>query len=199
MPIALDKPLLKQTCASTLASLLLCSAPALALQEADAELQAITNFRLYSDTFASAGQPTAQQLQVVAAHGFKRVVYIAFTDNGKALADEDRLVKALGMEYMQIPVDWEQPLASDFYNFAESVNRDPGKKTLLHCQVNARATVFSFLYRVIYEDVDVAVAKADMNTVWQPNLVWRDFIFEVLAANDKSAVCADCDWTPSEH
>ncbi len=26
----------------------------------------------------------------------------------------------------------------------------------------------------------MAEAKADMNSVWQPNAVWRDFILEVL-------------------
>jgi hypothetical protein len=49
---------------------------------------------------------------------------------------------------------------------------------------------------VIYEDVPVEQAKADMNTVWQPNAVWRDFIFAVLAEHGKSAECANCDWTP---
>ena len=69
------------------------------------------------------------------------------------------------------------------------------KKTLLHCQVNARATAFSFLYRVLYEEVPVAEAKADMNTVWQPNEVWRDFIFEVMEQSGADPNCEGCDWT----
>jgi hypothetical protein len=95
-------------------------------------------------------------------------------------------------------VDFSNPLPSEFYAFADSMQRNTGKKTLLHCQVNARATAFSFLYRVIYEDVPVAEAKADMNTVWQPNEVWRDFIFEVLAQNDFDPNCPGCDWTPRQ-
>ena len=39
---------------------------ALAVEEPPADLAEITNFRQYSDTFASAGQPTAEQLQAVA-------------------------------------------------------------------------------------------------------------------------------------
>jgi hypothetical protein len=35
-----------------------------------------------------------------------------------------------------------------------------------------------------------------MNTVWQPNEVWRDFIFEVMDQNDVDPNCAGCDWTP---
>ena len=168
----------------------------LALEEPASELAEITNFRQYSETFASAGQPTREQFELIRDQGFERVVYIAFTNNTNALPDEDQIVKGLGMEYMQVPVDFSNPLPSEFYAFADSMQRNTGKKTLLHCQVNARATAFSFLYRVIYEDVPVAEAKADMNTVWTPNEVWRDFIFEVLAQNDVDPDCPGCDWTP---
>jgi len=167
-----------------------------AVEEVNSALAEITNFRQYHANFASAGQPTSEQFQTIADNGFERVVYIAFTNNTNAVPDEDLVVKGLGMEYTQIPVTFDNPLPSEFYAFADSMQRDTDKKTLLHCQVNARATAFSFLYRVIYEDVPVAEAKADMNTVWQPNAVWRDFIFDVMAQNDKSPECETCDWTP---
>ena len=167
----------------------------LAVEEPAPDLAAITNFRQYSESFASAGQPTREQFQTLKDSGFERIVYIAFTNNPNALADEDQLVKGLGMEYMHVPVDFSNPLPDDFYAFADSMQRNTDKKTLLHCQVNARATAFSFLYRVIYENVPIAEAKADMNTVWQPNEVWRDFIFEVMAQNDLDPQCEGCDWT----
>ena len=169
---------------------------ALAVEEAPSALQGITNFRQYSESFASSGQPTEAQLQLVADERFERIVYIAFTNNQNALPAEDQIVKRLGMEYMQVPVDFSNPLPDDFYAFADSMQRNTDKKTLLHCQVNARATAFSFLYRVLFEDAPIAEAKADMNTVWQPNEVWRDFIFEVLAENDRDPNCETCDWTP---
>ncbi len=174
------------------------SANAFAVEPTDPTLADITNFRQYSATFASSGQPTKDQFSAIAENGFERIVYIAFTNNTNALPDADQVVKRLGMEYMHIPVTWDNPLPSDFYAFADSLRRDTDKKTLLHCQVNARATAFSFLYRVIYEGVDIAEAKADMNTVWQPNEAWRDFIVAVLAENGMSSECEDCDWTPSQ-
>lgn len=174
------------------------SANAFAVEPTDPTLADISNFRQYSATFASSGQPTKDQFSAIAENGFERIVYIAFTNNTNALPDADQVVKGLGMEYMHIPVTWDNPLPSDFYAFADSLRRDTDKKTLLHCQVNARATAFSFLYRVIYEGVDIAEAKADMNTVWQPNETWRDFIVAVLAENGMSSECEDCDWTPSQ-
>jgi protein tyrosine phosphatase (PTP) superfamily phosphohydrolase (DUF442 family) len=183
-----------------IAILALCaSMPAFALEDSDPALDSITNFRQYSPTFASAGQPNREQFQAVRDAGFERVVYIAFTNSGEnAIPEEDTIVKELGMEYLQIPVDFKTPLPSEFYAFADAMRRYPNKKTLLHCQVNARATAFSFLYRVIYADVPIAEAKADMNTVWQPFGPWRDFIFAVLAENQISPNCEDCDWSTPE-
>ena len=165
----------------------------------DDELSEISNFRQYSEQFASSGQPTRKQLQLLSDNDFDRIVYIAFTSSGKAYDDEDQLVKELGMDYIQIPVDWEHPTPSDFHAFAGVMQAGAQQKTLLHCQVNFRASAFSFLYRVMYEDVPVSQAKQDMNSVWQPNETWRDLIFQLLEENGISPQCDGCDWSPMEH
>ena len=167
-----------------------------ALKAASSALAEIVNYRQYSPFFASSGQPAREQFESLKAAGFDRIVYIAFSHNGRAISDEDKLVKELGMGYLHIPVDFDNPQIDEFETFATYLLGAPDKKTLLHCQVNYRATAFSFLYRVIYDGVAVAEAKADMNTVWQPDAVWRDFIFAVLDDHDISPVCEGCDWTP---
>lgn len=161
-------------------------------------LRQITNYREYSAVFSSSGQPDAGQLAVVRDAGFERVVYIAYSDHENSLANEDRIVKKLGMEYVHIPVEWDAPTSSDFELFAGAMQRAPGKKTLLHCQVNYRASAFGFLYRVIHEGVPLAAAKADMNTVWTPNETWRDLIFDVLKKNGVSPDCDGCDWSADD-
>ena len=170
----------------------------LATSASGADLEDISNFRQYSDAFASSGQPSKRELEQLQEAGFERIVYIAYSDHRNSLDNEDRLVKKLGVEYVHIPVEWEQPTGSDFYLFAGAMQRAPDKKTLLHCQVNFRASAFSFLYRVIYEDVPVAQAKADMNSVWTPNDTWKALIFEVLSENGISPDCDGCDWTVKE-
>ena len=183
----------------TLAGVFTCVSGLASAQEvAGNGMSEILNFRQYSPTFASAGQPTREQLQIIKDNGYERVIYIAFSTVGPAIPEEDQLVKALGMDYLHIPVDFNNPTIRDFNTFVDAMQRESDRKTLLHCQVNARATAFSFLYRVIYEDVPVADAKLDMNSVWTPNQVWKDFIFSVLAANDKSPECEGCDWTVPE-
>jgi protein tyrosine phosphatase (PTP) superfamily phosphohydrolase (DUF442 family) len=158
------------------------------------ELPIITNYKEYSPSFASSGQPLQMQFELLKSEGFERIIYIAFSDSGKAIANEDVIVKGHGMEYVHIPVVWEEPQVSDFYAFADVMQRYPDKKTLLHCQVNYRASAFSFLYRVIYQDVPIKTAKADMNKVWQPDETWRDLILSILEENGKSSQCDGCNW-----
>jgi protein tyrosine phosphatase (PTP) superfamily phosphohydrolase (DUF442 family) len=159
-----------------------------------ADLNEISNFREYSPVFASSGQPDEEQLSLIKSAGFERIIYIAFSSGGEAISNEDEIVKNLGMEYVHIPVVWDNPTAADFYAFADVMQRYPDKKSLLHCQVNFRASAFSFLYRVLYKDVDIATAKDDMNSVWQPNETWRELIFSILEENGESARCEVCDW-----
>jgi protein tyrosine phosphatase (PTP) superfamily phosphohydrolase (DUF442 family) len=163
-----------------------------------AELSDIRNYKQYSESFSSAGQPTREQLELVKAAGFERVAYIAFSNSRGAIVDEDAIVRELGMDYVQVPVIWDAPTTSDFYAFAGAMQREPDKRTLLHCQANFRASAFAFLYRVLYQDVPVAQAKADMNTIWTPNETWRDLIFTVLEDNGVSPHCEGCDWSTED-
>jgi len=173
---------------------LLCASSWLAAED----FGGIDNYRLYSPYFSSSGQPDGKQLEALSRAGFQRVVYLAFTDNKSALEHEDRVVKSLGMDYLQIPVDFERPSIDDFEDFAAVLNRDKTVRTLLHCQINLRASTFSFLYRVIYDDVPMAAAKSDLDSVWQPDRVWYRFIVEVLARHGLSPACDGCDWGSNE-
>lgn len=163
-----------------------------------AEVAEIRNYKAYSASFASAGQPSEEQLQAVKDAGFEQVIYIAMSNSRGALPGEDAIVKESGMDYVHVPVIWDAPSTADFYAFASVMQRAPDRKTLLHCAANYRASAFAFLYRVIYQDVPVAQAKADMNEIWRPNETWRNLIFEVLADNGISPDCEGCDWSPED-
>jgi len=101
------------------------------------------------------------------------------------------------MSYLQIPVDWKTPKKSEYQLFAQSMLLEPGRKALLHCQANFRASSFALLYRVLELKVPLAQAKADMNSIWTPNSVWTTFILDVLQDNGVDPNCDGCDWTAS--
>ena len=126
--------------------------------------------------------------------GVKRIIYLAYSDQDRSLLNEDRLVKNLGMQYIHIPVEWSNPETDDFLLFAAVMQQNPSMPTLLHCQVNFRASVFSFLYRVIYLEVDIKKAKSDMDIIWRPNETWTKFIFQILEMNNINPACDECTW-----
>lgn len=173
--------------------LLLCAGRVAADKLAD-----IDNYRHYSPNFSSSGQPSATQLKAVAEAGFRRVIYLAYSDNETAIDSEDRVVKKLGMDYVHIPVDFENPTLDDFEDFAAVMNRDTRQRTLLHCQINLRASTFSFLYRVIYGGIPIAEAKKDLDAIWQPDRIWYRFIVDVLRQHGLSHECDECDWAENE-
>ena len=167
------------------------------LQAAD-DLSTIDNYREYSPQFSSSGQPSAEQLEIVSKAGFERVIYLAFSDNHTAIESEDRVVKSNGMDYVHIPVDFDKPDLQDFEDFAALMNRDKQKRTLLHCQINLRASSFSFLYRVIYSAVPIEQAKQDLDAIWVPDEIWFNFIVDVLKQHGLSHLCDECDWAENE-
>lgn len=161
-----------------------------------AGLAEIKNLRSYSPSFFSSGQPSAEQLPLLKSSGFQRVIYIAFSDHEHSLAQEDRLVKSLGMDYLHIPVVWNNPTANDFALFASAMQQAPEAKTLLHCQVNYRASAFALLYRVIYLEVPLQQAMADMHSVWTPAEHWVTFMQNTLREHGKPNTCNGCTWMP---
>ena len=154
----------------------------------------IPNYREYSESFSSSGQPTIEQIPQLAAAGFGRVIYLAYTTNQTAIPGEDKLVLDNGMDYVHIPVDFSEPTLKNFQLVAKVLQDEPSLKTLLHCQINLRASTFSFLYRAIFLQVPIGKAKVDLDAIWVPDKVWYKFIVDTLAHYDMRADCETCDW-----
>ena len=123
----------------------------------------------------------------------QRVVYLAFTDHETSLTNEDRVVRDLGMAFVQVPVVWVNPTVEDFELFAAVMAQGGDQKTLVHCQVNWRASSFSFLYRVIHDKVPMDDAVVDLTSIWTPTEPWRQFIVAVLDAHGLAPDCELCE------
>ena len=77
--------------------------------------------------------------------------------------------------------------------FAAVMNSQPGQKTLPYCQMNYRASAFSFLYRVLELDTSLDDAAKDLFAVWTPDQTWLEFINNVLVANNRAALLPPTD------
>lgn len=135
----------------------------------------------YSPSLTTAGQPTEAELPLIASSGFDRVIFLAFTNHSKAVAHEDDIVSDQGLQFIHIPVEWESPSPADFAAFAAVMQTFGSGRTLVHCEVNFRASVFGFLYQVMYEGADVDEAMSLMQSIWVPNDTWEAFIVRVMS------------------
>jgi protein tyrosine phosphatase (PTP) superfamily phosphohydrolase (DUF442 family) len=141
-------------------------------------LNEIYNFIPVSKEIYTSGQPTADQLCPLAAEGFTSVVNLATPHSPQALPGEADLVRSLGMRYDSIPVEWENPLDSDFALFEQVIAHLPQGKTLIHCIANFRVTAFYALYAQAHLGWTEIQADRFMAPVWQGSdyPVWKAFI-----------------------
>lgn len=141
----------------------------------------LLNFLEISDRIGTAGQPAAQQFAEIKAAGYEVVVNLAMPDSTNALPNEAELVCEQGLEYVHIPVVWEDPTDDDLDQFFRVMTQYQDRKVLVHCALNWRVSSFVFLYRVIQQRVSVEVAEQSLLKIWQPDLVWQGFIKRSLA------------------
>lgn len=140
--------------------------------------QEIYNYLKVDDQLITGGQPTEEQLEAAANEGFKSVINLATLDPRYSLKDEAGFVRSLGMAYYHIPVDWENPQASDFEAFESVMKQLTKGKTLVHCAANYRVTAFYSLYGL--KNLGWSEAQADefRASIWQGSRypVWDEFI-----------------------
>jgi uncharacterized protein (TIGR01244 family) len=142
----------------------------------------IYNYQFLNENLSSSGMPTAEQMKEVAEAGTQVVINLAPAIVKDALPNEDSLVKSLGMEYVHIPVEWNNPTKQNLEDFFAAMDERQGEKVLVHCQANYRASSFVMLYRVLKLGWKKDEAIPVMEKMWNPEdfPVWQNFIDENL-------------------
>lgn len=134
-----------------------------------------------SAQLVTSGQPTAGALAKLKEQGFDAVIYLAPTTVPDAVADEKSIVEKQGLTWVNIPINFQQPTAADVQQFVDTVNSMAGKKILVHCQINMRASSMVFLYRSIVKKEAPEKAYEAVIKVWSPSGVWKELIAAQLA------------------
>ncbi len=104
------------------------------------------------------------------------VINLGLHSHEKALPDEAATVAALGMSYIQIPVDFQNPTESDFAAFCAALEQTGEAPTHVHCIANYRVSAFFYRYRVNVIGMDPAVAREDLEAIWRPDAQWMAFV-----------------------
>src|SRR5436190_16504638 len=136
----------------------------------------IYNWRRLDDRITTSGQPSEPQLADIRALGVRHIVNLGLHTHEKALPDEAGSVSRLGMTYIHIPVDFQNPTDQDFETFCSVMERLNGVSVHVHCIANYRVSAFFYRYRRDVLGWDDAKARADMDAIWHPEGVWADFI-----------------------
>ena len=144
----------------------------------------LVNYFEYSPRLASSGQPTRDQLPALRDADLEAVINLAPANEIAAYGNEGKLVNALGMEYVHIPVDWEKPTPANLEAFFEAMQRLQHKRVLVHCYQNSRASAFVYLWRTQQAGHNEGEAFATLVEIWSWNdgyelenvAVWSRFV-----------------------
>ncbi|KAI9130529.1 protein tyrosine phosphatase family protein [Acaryochloris sp. CCMEE 5410] len=148
---------------------------------ADGDLTQIQAFLGLSDRVGTAGQPTAAQFKDIQAAGYQSIVNLALVHSTDAIPEEGEIVAQLGMEYVHIPVDWEEPTLEDLTRFFEVMDQRSHTQVFVHCAKNMRVSAFMYLYRVLRLQMAPEEAQPALLQIWQPIPHWQAFMDRAIA------------------
>jgi RimJ/RimL family protein N-acetyltransferase/protein tyrosine phosphatase (PTP) superfamily phosphohydrolase (DUF442 family) len=136
-------------------------------------IEDIRHFRRIDDQLATAGQPTEDELALVSRSGYRSVINLALPSSTYALPDEAGLLSRLGVEYIPIPIDFENPDLPSALRFFEELRRRQNERVFVHCAMNKRVSALVYAYRVAVAGDDPKHARADLDAIWAPSEAWR--------------------------
>ena len=146
-------------------------------------IEASYNFRRISEQLTTSGVVGQDRLRNLAAQGYEVLINLLPDTNERAVPDERDIVESQGLEYVHIPVDFKQPLRSDFIRFSQALDQARDKKTHVHCAANYRVSAFYSLYALSRGRWSAAQAIEFIDSLWQPasHPGWPEFIAGILS------------------
>ncbi|KHT54333.1 hypothetical protein RJ41_07345 [Alteromonas marina] len=118
-------------------------------------LTTLTNYQENAPYMFSSGLPDASHLSLLKEKGVTHVVDLIPGDRTSEILTTSKL----GLDYFNVPVDWEGPTLANFLNYA----------------------AFTYLYRINVLGEGEQAAKKDLMAIWHPNPTWFAFMNEVIA------------------
>lgn len=138
-------------------------------------LQKIYNVLPIHEKLLTSGQPTEEQLAIVADAGYEMVLNLLPNESEAYLSEEEDIVRSLGLDYYRIPVIWTAPTRANLEEFYTVMDASMQKRLYVHCAANMRASAFLYLWR-LRQGEDPVEAEADLTDIWTPDGVWAEFI-----------------------
>lgn len=144
------------------------------------------NYKFFHEKLSSSGMPTAEQMKSVAEAGVQLVINLAPHDVQHAIPNEAELVNSLGMQYINISVNWGTPTKEGLNVFMDAMDANQDKKIHVHCEANFRASAFISMYRILRLGWQADEALEIMHTIWDDDAypVWKMFIEDAIKRSE---------------
>ena len=125
-----------------------------AVASADPSVKGVPNFHIVNDQVLRGGQPTDAGFKNLADMGVKTIVDLQ--EEGDRAKGEKRLVKALGMKYVNIPMKgMTTPSEKQISHALKALNNTSDGPVFIHCKRGAdRTGVVIACYRVQHDNWD---------------------------------------------
>ncbi len=147
---------------------------------ASAQVAPPPNLVEISDRLTTSGQPSLAWLDGLKENGFEAVIYLAPATVQDAVREEPLAASRQGVVFVNIPIRWEEPTSRDFETFSAVLTALGERKTLVHCQLNYRASSLVFLHRTLVGGEDPAKAYESVARVWSPTGAWKRLLQDQL-------------------
>ncbi len=118
------------------------------ISSSNAEISSTRNFYSYSEQLLTSGQPSEERLKNISKDGVEVVINLVPPSEMVYNENEGKILQSQGVEYIHIPVNWRSPKKVKLDKFLSEMERVKGKKVLIHCWSNARASAFAYAFRV---------------------------------------------------
>ena len=136
----------------------------------------VLNYIKINELISTSGQPKIEEFDLIKNEGFEVVINLALCNASNAIENEDKIVTNLGMSYFHIPVDFENPKASDLKLFINVMQSLGANKVWVHCAKNYRVSAFIYVYhkyvlKTPFENIDLSIFN-----IWNPDKTWQELM-----------------------
>ena len=151
-----------------------------------AEISTVRNFYQFDDRILTSGQPREELLKSAAEDGIEVVINLVPTTEGIYNPNEGKILQSQGIQYFHNPVSWSSPTQAELETFLNAMKEAEGKKVLVHCWSNARASAMVYAYRVSKAPENQEAELENLKKVWkeiagydlETNKTWQKFLAE---------------------
>ncbi|TDG12597.1 hypothetical protein E2F43_13475 [Seongchinamella unica] len=144
------------------------------------------NFKKIDDHVSTAGLLNEGQLALLKAEGYEALINLLPDESEYAVEKEPAIVKAQGIAYEYIPVDFSAPKAADYQQFESRLKELSGKKVMLHCAANYRVSAFFAIFACKHLGWSEDRAREHINSIWQIEKypAWAAFVDAMLGVKN---------------